>query len=497
MTRPEDGIKQQAVTGMLWMAGGRLGTQFLDQIFTILLVRLLAPGDFGLMAMAGVFTSLLRIFSDMGLAPALVQRAKLDDDYLSTAFWGNFLFGFIICGLAVLGSGAIAQFFHQPLLQPVVAALSLRFIFAGTTATQEAILSRELKFAVLTSRNVISIVLGGLLGVILAISGAGVWSLVGQSLGVFVSRAALLWVVTSWRPRRVLSPPKFMELWAFGSRVLGSRFFGYVIKQFDNLLIGRMLGPVLLGYYAFAYGLFLVPLVDISLIVGRVAFSAFSRLQQDMARLRRAFMMTSTYISLFAFPALFGLFLVTKDFVAVLFGEAWLPAVPVLRVLLIAGLLQSHTTIWSSMIQAMGKPGWLLRWAFLSVCLYAPSFLIGIRWGIVGVATAYTASTLILIPVQFSLVQRLLGFQLKDFLSAVQPPLMAAGVMAVCVWLSQVWLTGQGVQAPARFVAAVGAGALSYTLAVLLIRRRLVIDLMHVLSETRRPQRSRLAKEGA
>lgn len=482
---------------MLWMGGARLTTQVLDQIFTIVLVRLLAPGDFGLMAMAGVFTSLLNIFSDMGIARAVVQRADIDDEYLSTAFWGNMLSGAVLCIVALAASVPVTQLYGQPLVQPVLAALSLRFIFAGASATQIAILTREMKFATFTTRNVTSTIIGGIVGLAVAFRGLGVWSLVAQALAIYLSRSVLLWVVTSWRPRRLFSWEKFKDLWYFGSRVMGSRIFSYVVKQGDNFLIGRALGVTMLGYYAFAYGLFFSPLIDISLIVGRVTFSAFSRLQEDRQMLRRAFMLTTRYVSLFAFPVLFGFFLVTPDLVAVVFSQKWMPSVPVLRILLIAGLLSTHHSIWASIFQAMGKPDWLLKWSAVSAFLYVPSFVVGLRWGIVGVAVGYLVSTLVLVPIQLMLVQRLLHFRMREYLATFQPILVASGAMGVCVVLMQAWLAAQGVHVAVRFAGAVLVGVLSYTIVVLLIQRELVGELLHALRDLRRPRRGRrrLAEE--
>jgi O-antigen/teichoic acid export membrane protein len=489
-------IKEQAVTGMLWMGGYRFGTQIIDQTFTIILVRLLAPSDFGLMAMVAVFTTLFFVFADMGLAsPALIQRLDLDEEYLSTAFWSNFVGGLVLCAIALGGGELIARFYAQPLVHPVFAALSLRFVFAGASATQLALLQRQMRFSTFAWRNVWGVVLGGAVGIGLALLGAGVWSLVGQAVSGSFFRAVLLWVTTPWRPRRLFSWEKFRHMWNFGVRVLGSRIFGQVVKQADNLMIGRVYGAQLLGYYAFAYGLFLGPLVDISIVVGRVAFAALARLQQDVERVRRGYLLTVKYISLIMFPALLGALLVAHDLVAVVFGPKWLPAVPVLRVLLIAGLLQSHSNMSGSIFMAMGKPDWLLKWSFASACLYVPAFFIGLRWGIVGVAVGYTVSTVILIPVQVSLIQRLLRMRLADYFLTFTPFAAAAAVMGVCVYFAQAWLIANGVSVAPRLAASIAVGMVSYAAAVMLLQRNLIRELRQIIRGVRRPS-GRRSREG-
>jgi O-antigen/teichoic acid export membrane protein len=491
-----DGLRAQAVAGVAWLGGSRIATQILDQIFTIVLVRILAPSDFGLMSMAMVFTSLVRLFADMGLGVAIIQRRDVDDEYLSTAFWGNLLFGLALCGAVAALSVPVARFFGQAQVGAILAVLALRFVFAGTTATQEAIVSRQMKFGALVIRDVMSLTIGGIIGIVMAVAGTGVWSLVGQALGIFVSKAALVWTVTPWRPRRIFSWAKFVELWHFSSRVLGGRFFAYTIKQTDNLLIGRVLGPALLGYYAYAYGLFLAPLTNFSQIVGRVMFATFARLQDDSDRFRRAFLMTTKHLALVALPAIGGLMLVAPDFVTVVSGDKWAPATPVLRVLLVAGLLQSQATIWMSVFQAKGRADWLLRWGVVSACVYVPAFFIGLRWSIVGVAAGYTISTFILVPVQFWLVQRLVGFRLRDYVSVLAPLGAATGLMLACVLGIQAWMFHAGLGPAVRLVVAVFLGIVSYAGLLALIQRDVIIELRQFAFDLRRP-RQRLARTPA
>jgi len=231
-------VKHQAVEGMLWMGGMRFTTQILDQIFTLVLVRLLAPGDFGLMAMAGVFTSLFHMFEDMGLARAVVQRRLVDDLYLSSAFWANMASGLVLSLVALAGSGLVARFFGQPQVGLIFPALALRFLFAGATSTPSALFARKMRFATLTLRNVAGVIVGGSIGVGIALAGGGVWALVGQALGSSFSKMLLLWMALPWRPKWLFSWTAFRDLWGFGSRVLGARIFNYVIKQFDTVLIG-------------------------------------------------------------------------------------------------------------------------------------------------------------------------------------------------------------------------------------------------------------------
>ncbi|HEU4760635.1 MAG TPA: MOP flippase family protein [Dehalococcoidia bacterium] len=493
--RGHRGLREQAAGAALWMSGSRVANQALDQAFTLVLVRLLAPGDFGLIAMAGVFTALLNVVSDMGIARAIVQRQEVDEEYASTAFWGNLTMGVILSGLAFVLSGPIARVYGEPKVQPIFAALALRFLIAGTGATQVAMLWRGLKARALVIVNLVGITAGGATGISLALAGAGVWALVGQALVTVFGRSMLLWLLTSWRPVARFSWVKFKDLWGFGSRLLGARIFRYVVVQMDNLLIGRTMGHTALGFYAFAYGMFLSPLIDLSHIIGQVSFSMFSRLQEDLPKLRHAFLTISRYMTLFALPSLVGFFLIAPDLITLAFGAKWLPAVPVLRILLLASLLQMHTSLWSMLFGAMGRADWVFTWSVAAACVYVPAFVIGLRWGIAGVAAGYTVSTLVLMPFQLALVVRLTGLRLADYIRSLQPLVLASLVMAGIVWLVQARANSLGATSWARLGLAIPVGVVSYAVVVLAVQRDLVADLWRTLLGLRRRPRPELAKE--
>lgn len=489
------GLRQKVVSSMLWVGGTRLIARSFDQVFTIVLARLLLPADFGIIAMASVFTRVFNLLTHMGLGQAIVQRREVDDEYLSTAFWANFASGLTLSAVGLVLSGLIARFYAQPLVGPVFAVLALRFAFGGASAAQSALLSRQMRFALVESRNLTSQALGGVVGVGLAVAGGGVWSLVAQVLTADVARTIMLWRAATWRPRRVFVWAKFKEMWAFGSRMLGSQFFNYVVKYSDNLLIGRTLGAALLGYYAFAYALFLTPIVEIALTVNRVTLSAFSRLQDDSGRLRQGFLMTTVYVAFFAGPALVGLSLVSSDLVAVVFSAKWLPAVPVLRILLVGALFQSQSVIFNSAFTAVGRVDLFLRWTIVSAVVYVPAFVIGLRWGIIGVAAGYTVVTIVLVPVQLLLVQRILNFRMRDYVGAIAPVAVATAVMGACVALARSWLSGEAIDPILRLAAAVFVGASSYLTATWLVRPALLTDLTKMLDRLRGARRQSLAEE--
>lgn len=428
---PSGGIRAAAVRGFLSVGAGRAAGVTLDQLFALALARLLAPADFGLFALAAVFTSLFRVFAEVGLTRAIVQRPEIDDEYLSTAFWTSLVAGIALFGLSLLAGELIVRISGQPIVPMVVAALSLRFVLTAGVSVHMAILSRRLEFWSLSWREVAGALVGGIAGVAIAVQGGGVWALVGQAVATVGVRAALLWVAVPWRPSRSFSWAKFRDLWSFGGRLLSARLLMYLIQNTDNLLVGRFLGPVLLGYYALAYKILLFPLIEVGNVVGRVAFPALSKVSTDQRRLTQGFLEATRYVSFLLVPTMAGLVIVAPWFLEVVFSAKWLPAAGVLRLLAAAGIVQGITSTIHPALQAAGRPDLQLRWTLAAVAVYLPGFAIGLRWGIEGVAAGFLVVTVLLMPLQFRYLATVMPVRPADVLHALRPALTAAAVLTL------------------------------------------------------------------
>lgn len=456
---PIQRLRVLAMRGVLWIGGDQLGRRVLDQGFTIILARLLLPGDFGIIALAAVFTSLLRVFSNMGLGASIVQRREVDDEYLSTAFWANLAAGVILTGIAAAGGGLVARWVNEPIVAPVLLALSFRFLITAGGSTQLAIISRRMDYRALSLRAIAATFAGGLVGIGMAFGGLGVWSLVGQEIGMLVVGTMLLYRATGWRPLLRFSPEKFRDLWSFGGKLQLSSLFSYLVRNVDNLLVGRYLGSTALGFYALAYGVFLAPLNDVGLL-NRVMFSALSRLQDDETRLKRGFLRATEYATIVVLPIMVGLSLVAPLAVVVLFGSKWMPSVPVIRLLALAGFFQLMMTFGPTALQAVGRPDLRLQIAILSSVLYIPAFTLGLRWGIVGVAAGYLVATLIMFPIIFGFVSRVMGMRLGELWRTVRGSVIAciamAAVVAPLMWLLETRVSVSPIIALA-FLVSIGA----------------------------------------
>lgn len=478
-------LRTVAVRGLLWLGGQRVGARILDQVFTVVLVRVLVPGDFGLVAMASIFTGILHLFTHMGISSAIIQRRDLDDEYLSTAFWANLSVGIVLFAVAAASSKLLGAFLREPLAGTLVIFLSFRFVIEATSVVQLALISRRLDYRTLSLRSWVATIVGGVIGVGMALHGMGAWSLVGQTLSISAIGTIAMYQATGWRPKFVFSWRKFTDLWSFSGPLLLSRVFGYAVRNTDNLLIGRYLGSVALGFYALAYTVFLIPVVEIDFPVSQVLFSTLSRLQGDADRLKRGFLLATKYVMMIALPMMVGLSLVASLFVEVVFGAKWLPSAPVMSILALAGFLQLMTSLGPSGLQAIGRTDLQMRWSMLSFVLYLPAFALGLRWGIVGVATGYFVVTAVLMPVQYGFVAHVLRVTAREMWATAYPIVIGCAVMTTVVGAAKWALMDIGAPKIITLVILVALGVVLYGTIMWTIQRQVIVRLLQIIREAR------------
>ncbi|MEC4987089.1 MAG: lipopolysaccharide biosynthesis protein, partial [Oscillatoria sp. PMC 1076.18] len=433
-------IKEKAVTSVVWSVIQNWGSQAVSLIVFLILARLLTPEAFGLLALANVFLAFMQIFIEQGLSQALIQRREIDTEHLDTAFWVNLISGLLLTIISFLIAGSIAKIFHQPKLTPILKSFSVLFFINSVSHVHKAILIRELAFRILAVRTLVGILIGGMVGVIMAFSQFGVWSLVSQQI-VFESVVVLLILqAVKWRPGFKFSGKHFGDLFGFGINVVGLEFLKFVNKRADNLLIGYFLGEVALGYYAIAYR---VLQVMAQLLVGtsnQVALPTFSKLQENPEQFRQAFYRATEFTSLFAFPAFGGMAILAPELVISAFGEQWIPSIPVMRVLAFAGIRHSLSYFNSSVFMAMGKPSWRLWITSIEAAFSLVACLVAVRWGIVAVALAYVISLYFVFPVSQKAVNKLINVPTLLYFQQFLTPIIATVVMVAGILVAKHFL---------------------------------------------------------
>jgi O-antigen/teichoic acid export membrane protein len=479
-SKQEAPLRSLVLHGFAWGIATNVVLQVFRIVSAVLLARLLTPHEYGIAAMALVFTGIVALFMDLSLGVGLVQRPQITESDRSTVFWTCCVLGVTVTGAGVALSGLIASFFNQPQVQPLFAVVSLTFLLGALGATHAALMQREMAFRRMNLAVGAGTIAGGLVGIGLAAGGLGPWALIGQGVCVAAVTTALLWLAMPWRPRFVYSFDSLRDLGPFGVRVLGVKALDFFRINGDNILIGKFLGSQPLGTYTVAFNILIMPIGRIFVVIMDTLLPAFSRLQSDSKRLASAWLRLNRVVAAVFVPALVGLAAVAPDFVDALLGHKWAAVTPVLQALCLAMIALVVTVLGNSVLTALGKAGFLLKFTLAEVALLMGGVAAGLHWGIMGVAVAYSAVTFSTRSCFVWATTRVLGVSLRQWASTVWGVAQATALMAVAVVMTRVTLGGTDTPLAARLALEVAVGVAVYIPVCLLVDRKLRAELAEI-----------------
>jgi len=429
-------LRGRVFRGLAWKGGSNLARQLMRIGVTVVLARLLSPHDYGVAGRVIVFATLVEIFGDLALGAALVQRKELTDSDRSTAFWVSVGAGLLFTVLGIAFAAPLADFYGTPAVKPLFMVMSLSFVITALGSTQCALLMRSMDFRGLELRLTGGAVAGAAVALTLAWRGAGPWALIGQQVTAATVASLLVWRFSTWRPAFHFSRASLRDLGSFSGRVFGTRLLFYANRNADNVLVGRYIGASALGAYTIAYNIMLLPSNQISAPVQEVLYPTFSRMQDDVPRVARAWLAVNRIVGSISLPALAGMVMVAPEFVAVVLGPKWESAVRVIQILAWVGMLQSLQGLNSSVLQARDRTRDLLRYGVIVCAASLTAFVLGLHWGLVGVAVAYAASSTIVEPYYTWLTARALDISVFAFPRALAGVFQAVlgMVAALALW---------------------------------------------------------------
>jgi PST family polysaccharide transporter len=479
----------RAVLGVGWSAFSSGARQVLSLASVAVLARLLGPGAYGLMGMAALVINFLVNFRDLGTAAAVIQRKSLTPRMLSTLFWLNLFIGGLLSAVVFSVAGLAASFFRDPLVAPILRALSVSFLLTSSGVVHSALLSREMAFQKIAFSDLGSAVAGYAVAIPCAFFGLGVWSLVLASLATSALSSFLNWYFSGWRPSLVFDSGDLRQIAGFSLNLSGFGFVNYFSRNAGNIVVGRFLGSVPLGHYQMAYNLMLYPIQNISSVIAQVLFPAFSKIQDDNDRFRSAYIRSCMLIGLITFPVMAGTGVLASPFILAVLGPEWEPAIPVLQWLVPVGFVQSVQTSVGQIYMAKGRTDWMFRWSLYTAAISVTALLIGVRYGISGVAAAYCVSYLALIAYPgFAVPFRLIDLPVGHFSRQFVPQLAITSAMSlVCLgWL--VLLDAVPVSASwPRLISTAVIGSCVYGAVLLIVRPPALRYLEEVLLQSAAP----------
>ncbi len=427
------------------------------------------------------------ILGEFGFSSALIQRKEISEDHQSSVFWANMLIGCSLMGLMALLSGSIAGFFNQPEIKPLIVLAATNLVITPLYSVHRALLRRNLRFKAVGLIDLFGVFVTGVSGVAFVYSGMGVSSLILMELcGNFAVLVASVGACRWW-PKKWISWAGLSDLLSYSLNLLGSNTVNYWVRNLDNLLIGKYIGDYQLGLYSRSYGLMLMPVIQISGVIGNVMFPSLSRLGNDLEKIRSVYLRATGAIFLVTAPIMLGFVAVADTAVPTLLGDQWKEMVPIIRVLCPLGAVQSILSTVGWIYLSQNRTDLLLKWNLFSSPITMLSFVVGIYFGdALSVAIAYAVTYGIILGVpMFTIPARLIQLGWSDMITNLRGVAGCSLLMMVLVLSLERVLPNQ-IMGFYRLAVLIPTGCACYIGALWLFRIEAMHNVLRLLKDTYR-----------
>lgn len=422
-----ESLGNKAAKGAVWATIDRFGTMGLQFIVNLILARLLFPADFGAIGMITIFISVSQVIIDGGFASALIQKKVPTQTDYSTIFYWNLGLSASIYLIIFAISPFVSEFFKMPVLCDVLRVLALSLIAQSILALQVTRLRKVLAFKKIAVTNIAAYVAGGLVGVVLAYSGFGVWSLVAMQISIYVLSLVIYFVITRWLPSMCFSMATMKELFSFGGFIMAANLLQSICQNLQGIIIGRKFSAAQMGYYSQAYKLDHVCSYSIPQIIVSVMYPVYSSLQDELERLRKILLMNIRVLSFLIFPLMGLLIVVAEPLIVGLYGDKWLQSVPYFRILCVGGIFVCLQNVNFYAVAAVGRSKALFYWSFYKWGFLLSALLIGMIFGMYGILWGMVSSSVNIFLTNSFLTSKYVGLPVRTQVACLLP------VMIVCL----------------------------------------------------------------
>lgn len=426
--------KENVVSNFIWRFAERCGAQLVTFIVSIILARILAPEDYGTIALVTVFTTILQVFVDSGLGTALIQKKNADDLDFSSVFYFNFVVCFVLYAGMFVAAPFIAKFYGDTTLTPIIRVISLTIVISGVKGIQQAYVSKNMLFKRFFFSTIGGTIFSAFLGIGLAKAGYGVWALVAQQLSNTTVDTIILWITVRWRPRKAFSWKRLKSLLSFGWKLLVSSLLDTCYNNLRNLIIGKMYSASDLAFYNQGDKFPKLIVTNINTSIDSVLLPTMSSAQDDRERVKnmtRRAIKTSTYVMA---PLMMGLAFCATTIVKLVLTDKWLPCVPFLRIFCITYMFWPVHTANLNAINAMGRSDWFLRLEIIKKIMGIAILLSTMWFGVMAMAYSLLLSSVLSQIINSWPNRKLLGYGYLDQVRDFAPGILLAVGMGICVY---------------------------------------------------------------
>jgi len=428
-------LKQKTVSGLLWSfidSFTNLGIHF---IVGIILARILTPKEFGLVGILTIFIAISQSLISSGFSQALIRKTDPSQQDYSTVFYFNIVIGFICFLILFLSAHSISRFFSEPELEPLIKVLGISVVIIAFSIIQQTILTKRIDFKLQTKISVTSSLISGIIAIIMALLGFGVWSLVIKTITMYGITSILLWVLNKWKPSLIFSIKSFKELFSFGSKLLVSGLIDTIFQNIYYFIIGKYFSARDLGFYSRADQFRSLPSSNLTAVVQRVSFPVLSSIKEDVIMLKESYQKLIKSTMLICFVLMLGMSATAKPMILALIGEKWEPSVAYLQLLCFAGMFFPLHALNLNMLQVQGRSDLILRLEIIKKILAIPVIIIGIKWGLKIMILGMIVNNIISYYLNSYWSGRFIGYSFLDQVKDIMHSFILAASMAVVVYV--------------------------------------------------------------
>lgn len=476
-------LAKKIVKGVAFTGASSIINIIISFITLTVLARLLSPSDFGIMGMLTVVIGFITVVADLGLGSAVIRDQNVTHEQLSTLFFLNIIVGFILLGVTFFSSDIIAHFFKSSELSIYLKVISISFIIISLGQIFRTVLTKYMNFKALAKVEVLGTIFYGVSSILLAWNGFGLWSLIVGFVIRQIVEMVLLWIFTKFKPKLFFSLVGIKGLLKFGVFVFGERVINYFSSNLDYIIIGRFFGAGPLGYYTLAYKLVIFPAMKISPVFSKVFFPAFSTIKNDNKKMRIGYLKEIYYISILIFPILLGLSVLAPEFILTIYGTKWISAVSVVQILCLVGLLKSIGGPVGNIFYSKGRSDISFKFNIFYILTLTIAIIIGVKWGINGVAFSILVLMIPSFIVSQFLVNRLIKLSFRDYFKNLRVVVVASVSMAIVIFAFKFFLKRASFSTNNLIILVllVLIGIIVYVVIILLQDRKIIPEIKNLI----------------
>lgn len=433
-------LKNTALSGMVWTFAEQFGNQIINFIVTIFLARILLPEDFGTIAMFTVFVLVAGTITDGGLGSSLIRTKNPDQADFSTVFIFSIAISLLMYVLLFFTAPFISEFYNLPKLTEIIRLYSISIVISPLASIQKIILTKKMDFKTQFKIQLPSLILSGVLGIVLALNGFGVWSLVYSAVFKTLLSTVQYWFYGKWRPSFLFSKEKFLLHFNFGYKMTLSNLINTVFNNIYSLIIGKAFSPALLGYYNRADTLKQLPINNLSSALNRVTFPLFAEISHDNVRLKEVYRKLLKAVIFITAPLLIFMVVSAEPLIRFLLTEKWLPAVPYFQILSIAGILYPIHSYNLNILQVKGRSDLFLKLEIIKKAILLVILYLSFQFGIYGLLWGQVIFSMLAFFINTHFSGQILKYNsLQQFLD-LMPSITIAGVVGGFVFFLDQWV---------------------------------------------------------